>query len=147
MPDGEVFMGPEEKTTEGFIEFTYPAIYGGREVDGIRLEFKKGKIVKATANKNEKFLKQIIKTDKGASYLGEFGVGFNPGIKKYIKSILFDEKIMGTIHLALGSSYKEGGGKNESAIHWDLIKDLRQNGELYVDGKLIQKKGKFSFKF
>ncbi len=146
MPDGEVFIAPVEKSVEGHIRYTYPAIFGGREVDNVKLWFKKGKVVKATADKNEKFLKETIKTDKGSCYLGEFGIGVNYNIKKFIKNILFDEKIGGTIHLALGMAYKEGGGKNESALHWDMIKDLRKGGEFYIDGKLIQKNGKFTFK-
>ena len=146
VPDGEVFIAPVEKSTEGYIAYSYPAIKGGREVDGIRLEFKKGKVVKATATKNEEYLKQMINVDKGAKYLGEFGVGMNYNITKFVKQILFDEKIGGTIHLALGMAYKEGGGKNESAIHWDMIKDLRHGGSIYIDGKCIQRNGKFTFK-
>lgn len=146
MPDGEVFIAPVDKSVNGYISYDFPAIYSGREVDGIRLEFKNGAVVKATAKKNESFLKQMVATDKGSKYLGEFGVGVNYGINRFIKNILFDEKIGGTIHLALGMAYKEGGGKNESAIHWDMIKDLRKDGALYFDGKLIQKNGKFTFK-
>lgn len=146
IPDGEVFMAPVDDSAEGYIKYTYPAIKGGREVDGIYLEFKKGRVVKATAEKNEDYLKQMIDTDKGSRYLGEFGIGMNFNIKKFIKQILFDEKIGGTIHLALGMAYKEGGGKNESALHWDMIKDLRKGGAFYIDGKCIQKNGKFTFK-
>ena len=147
MPDGEVFLAPVETSTEGHIKYTYPAIYSGREVDGIYLEFKKGKVVKATATKNEKLLQAMLNTDKGARYLGEFGIGVNFGIKKFIKQILFDEKIWGTVHLALGMAYKEGGGRNDSALHWDMIKDLRKGGEIWVDDQLIQRNGKFTFKF
>lgn len=143
MPDGEVFIAPVEDTTEGYIKYTFPVIRGGREVDEVYLEFKEGKVVKAKAKKNERFLKEMIKIDKGASYLGEFGIGLNFSIKKFIKNILFDEKIGGTIHLALGMAYKEGGGKNESVLHWDMIKDLRKGGAIYIDGKCIQKNGKF----
>ena len=146
VPDGEVFIAPVENSTEGYITYSFPAIKGGREVDGIRLEFKKGKVVKATATKNEEYLKQMINIDKGAKFLGEFGVGMNYNITKFVKQILFDEKIGGTIHLALGMAYKEGGGKNESALHWDMIKDLRDGGCVYVDGKCIQRNGKFTFK-
>ncbi len=145
MPDGEVFIAPVETTTEGFIEYDFPGIYGGREVDGIRLVFKNGKVVKATAKKNEHFLHQMLEIDKGAKYLGEFGWGDNFGIKKFVKQILFDEKIGGTIHLALGMAYKEGGGKNDSALHWDMIKDLRTQGTLFIDGKAVMKDGKFLF--
>ncbi|MBD3249718.1 aminopeptidase [Candidatus Woesearchaeota archaeon] len=143
MPDGEVFIAPVENTTEGFIKYTYPAIYGGREVDGVYLRFHKGKVVEAKADKGEAFLKEMIKTDKGSNKLGEFGIGLNFDIKNFVKQILFDEKIGGTIHLALGMAYPEGGGKNKSALHWDMIKDLRRGGAFYVDGKCIQKNGKW----
>jgi len=143
MPDGEVFIAPVENSTEGYIKYTYPAIYGGREVSGIFLRFHKGKVVEAKAEKGEQFLKEMIKTDQGSCKLGEFGVGVNYNIKEFIKQILFDEKIGGTIHLALGMAYPEGGGRNKSAVHWDMIKDLRRDGKIFVDGKLIQKNGKF----
>jgi len=143
MPDGEVFIAPVEKSTQGYIEFSFPAIRAGREVDGIKLKFKDGKVIEASAIKGEKFLKECLETDTGAKYLGEFGVGFNPNIKKFVKEILFDEKILGTIHLALGRAYKEGGGTNESALHWDMIKDLRQEGKIIIDGKVIQENGNF----
>ncbi|MBR9691724.1 aminopeptidase [Candidatus Woesearchaeota archaeon] len=146
MPDGEVFIAPVEDSTEGYIKYTYPAMYGGREVGGIYLRFHKGKVVEAKAEKGEGFLKQMIKTDAGAVKLGEFGIGVNYNIKQFIKQILFDEKIGGTVHLALGMAYPEGGGKNKSAIHWDMIKDLRKGGKLFIDGKLIQKDGQFTFK-
>ena len=143
MPDGEVFVAPVETTIEGHIQYSYPAIKNGVAVPDVYLEFKKGRVTKAKASKNEHFLKQMISTDKGANTLGEFGIGLNFGIKKFIRNILFDEKIGGTIHLALGMAYKEGGGKNESALHWDMIKDLRQGGKLIIDNKVIQKNGKF----
>jgi aminopeptidase len=143
MPDGEVFIAPVENSTNGKIAYSYPAIRLGKEVDGIKLEFKNGKVVKFSARKNESLLRESLNIDSGAKRLGEFGIGVNSGIKKFIKQILFDEKIGGTIHLALGMAYKEGGGRNKSAIHWDMIKDLRKGGSLYIDGKLIQKNGKF----
>lgn len=146
MPDGEVFTTPVEDSTNGYISYSFPAIRSGKEVDGIRLWFKDGKVVKATAEKNEKLLHAMINTDPGAKRLGEFGIGVNFGIKKFVKQILFDEKIGGTIHLALGMSFKEALGRNKSAIHWDMIKDLRDGGELYVDGRLIQKDGRFTFR-
>jgi aminopeptidase len=127
MPDGEVFIAPVENSTEGYIHYTYPAIYGGREVAGIFLRFHKGKVVESKAEKGEKFLKELIKTDKGSCKLGEFGIGVNYNIKNFIKQILFDEKIGGTIHLALGMAYPQGGGKNKSALHWDMIKDKMEN--------------------
>jgi aminopeptidase len=144
MPDGEVFIAPQEKTTEGHVSFTYPSNRYGTQVDGIRLEFRKGKVVKAEAKKNEQFLRKMVAIDPGASYLGEFGIGTNYGIKKHINNILFDEKLGGTIHLALGMAYKEGGGRNKSALHWDLIKDLRKGGEVWIDNKRIQKNGRFT---
>ena len=146
IPDGEVFCAPVDDSAEGHIKYTFPAIYGGREVDGVSLRFHKGRVIEAKAEKGEKFLKEMIATDKGSCRLGEFGIGVNYKIKKFIKQILFDEKIGGTIHLALGMAYPEGGGKNKSAIHWDMIKDLRKGGSIYIDGKCIQKNGKFSFK-
>lgn len=143
MPDGEVFMSPIENSAEGFIYYEMPAIYQGREVTGIRLRFKAGKVVEASADKNEAFLITMLDTDKGARFLGELGVGVNYGIKKFTSDILFDEKIGGTVHLAVGRSYEEAGGKNKSAVHWDMIKDLRKGGTLSLDGKVIQKNGKF----
>jgi len=143
VPDGEVFTTPIRKSVNGKIYYEFPALYNGREVSGIRLEFKNGKVVKATAEKNEDLLKQMIAIDKGASYLGEFGIGVNYKLTKFIKSILFDEKIGGTIHLALGNSFEEcGKGGNKSALHWDMIKDLK-DGKFLIDGKIIQNKGKF----
>jgi aminopeptidase len=146
MPDGEVFVAPVETTTEGHILFDYPVATYGKEIDQIRLTFKNGKVIKATASKNQDFLRKMLSTDEGASRIGEFGIGTNFKIKKFIKQILFDEKIGGTIHLALGMAYPEGGGKNKSSIHWDMIKDLRKGGELYIDNKLIMKNGKFKIK-
>jgi len=143
MPDGEVFLSPLESSAEGEIYYDLPAIYQGKEVLGIRLKFKKGKVVEASAEKNEKFLIAMLDTDKGARYLGEVGIGVNYGIKHFSKDILFDEKIGGTVHLAVGRSYKDAGGKNESAIHWDMIKDLRAGGAIYVDGTMIQRNGRF----
>lgn len=146
MPDGEVFIAPVETEIDGHIAYSYPGIRFGKEVDGIKLWFKKGRVVKYSATKNESMLKAAIETDEGSRSLGEFGIGVNYGINKFVKQILFDEKIGGTIHLALGMAYKEGNGKNESAIHWDMIKDLRDGGELWIDDELIQKNGKFTFK-
>lgn len=143
MPDGEIFTGPVEDSAEGHIRFSYPAIYRGREVDGVHLWFEEGRAVKATASKGEDFLKQILNTDRGARYIGELGIGNNFAIDRFVKDMLFDEKIGGSIHLALGMSYKETGGKNESAIHWDILKDLRQGGEIWLDGELLQKNGKW----
>jgi aminopeptidase len=143
LPDGEVFTSPVENSAEGVVEFSYPALYQGREVEGIRLEFKKGKVVKAAAAKNEAFLKAVLNTDKGSKYVGEVGIGVNYKINKFVKNVLFDEKIGGTVHIALGKSYTDAGGKNESAIHWDILTDMKKEGRIYIDGKLIQKNGKF----
>ncbi len=143
MPDGEVFLSPVEDSADGHIYYEMPAIYQGREVTGIRLKFRDGKVVDAGADKNEKFLITMLDTDKGARYLGELGIGVNYGIQKFTKDILFDEKIGGTVHLAVGRSYEDAGGKNISAIHWDMIKDLRKKGAIYLDGKAIQKNGRF----
>ncbi|MEW5692713.1 MAG: aminopeptidase [Candidatus Hydrogenedentota bacterium] len=142
MPSGEIFTGPIETSANGYIKFSFPACNLGREIEGVYLEFKEGKVVKESATKNEQFLRTMLDMDKGARYPGEFAFGLNYGITKHIKNILFDEKIGGTIHLALGSSYKETGGKNKSALHWDFIKDLRKKGEVYVNDKLFMKKGK-----
>lgn len=141
VPDGEVYYAPVKDSANGYIYYEFPAIRYGNQVDGVRLELKDGKIVSAKADRNERFLNQMLDTDEGARYLGEFGIGLNYGIKKFIGNILFDEKIGGTIHLAAGSSYESSGGDNKSAIHWDMIKELRDAGEIYADGKLIQKNG------
>lgn len=142
MPSGEIYTGPIETSAAGYIKFSFPACYSGREVEGVYLEFNNGKVIKSTADKNEQFLHSMIDIDEGAKYIGEFAFGLNYGIQKFIKNILFDEKIGGTIHLALGNSYSETGGKNKSALHWDFIKDLRKTGEVYVDDKLFLKRGK-----
>ncbi len=143
MPDGEVFTGPVETSAEGHIRYTYPVCYRGKEVEDVRLEFEKGKVVKATAAKNQAFLERMIGMDKGASRLGELGIGTNFGIQGFIKNILFDEKIGGSVHLALGNGYAETGSTNKSALHWDMICDLRQGGYLEVDGKVVQADGAF----
>jgi len=143
MPDGEVFYSPVEDSVNGEIYYEFPGIYQSREVDGIRLKFKDGRVVEAKASKNQGFLEAILNTDTGAGYLGEFGIGLNYGIKDFSKDILFDEKIGGTVHFAVGQSYEEAGGKNVSAIHWDMVKDLRKHGQIYVDGKLVQQNGEF----
>ena len=141
-PDGEIFTGPIEKSMNGHIRYTYPACLHGREVEDVRLQFKDGKVIKATAAKNEEFLLKMLKADKGACYVGEFAFGTNSGIQRFTKNTLFDEKIGGTIHLALGKGYPESGSKNKSAIHWDMVCDLRKGGEVRVDGTLFLKDGK-----
>ncbi|UCD22667.1 MAG: aminopeptidase [Chloroflexota bacterium] len=141
-PDGEIFTGPVEKSANGHIRYTYPACDYGREVEDVRLQFKDGKVIKATAAKNEQFLLKMLDTDEGARYIGEFAFGTNSGIQRFTKNTLFDEKIGGTIHLALGKGYPESGSKNESAMHWDMVCDLRDGGEVRVDGTLFLKDGK-----
>lgn len=142
MPGGEVFTGPVEDKVEGFVEFEYPAIWRGVEVEGVRLVFKNGKVVESSARRGEEFLKKMLSTDEGASRLGEIAFGLNYNIARYTKEILFDEKIGGTIHMALGASYPETGGKNVSSIHWDLIKDMNK-GKVYADGTLVYENGRF----
>lgn len=142
MPDGEVFYCPVEDTAEGTISFAeFPAVYLGNDVVGARLEFREGRVVQATADTGEEFLRQMLATDEGAARLGELGLGCNPRITRFTRNLLFDEKIDGTVHLALGGSYTYAGGKNESAIHWDMVKDLRPGGELWADGELVQRDG------
>jgi aminopeptidase len=141
-PDGEIFTGPIEDSVNGHIRYTYPACYFGREVEDVRLQFKDGKVVKATAAKNEQLLLKMLESDEGAKYVGEFAFGTNSSIQRFTKNILFDEKIGGTIHLALGKGYPESGSENKSAIHWDMVCDLRKGGEVRVDGTLFLKDGK-----
>ncbi len=147
MPDGEVFTGPVEDSLEGHVLFSYPAIHQGREVTGVRLWFEKGRVVKATADKNEEYLLKTLDTDEGARRVGEFAIGTNEGITRFTREILFDEKINGSFHLALGAGYPETGSQNKSAIHWDMICDLRQGGEIRVDGQLLHKDGRFVIEF
>jgi aminopeptidase len=143
MPDGEFFTGPVEDSASGEVEFSYPAVYGGREVAGVKLRFEQGKVVDATAERNEQFLIETLDTDEGARRLGELGIGANYGIERFTKEILLDEKIGGTVHLAVGMSYPETGGKNDSAVHWDMVCDLRQGGSIRVDGQELQVDGRF----
>ena len=141
-PDGEIFTGPVENKTHGYVTYSFPAIYNGTAVEGARLEFADGRVVNATARQNEEFLVKTLDTDPGARVLGELGIGTNFGIKEFTGEILLDEKIGGTIHLALGASYPESGGLNESAIHWDMVCDLRQGGRITVDGETLMEDGK-----
>jgi aminopeptidase len=143
-PDGEVFTGPIEDATEGTVHFTYPAVWQGREVQGVRLTFKAGKVVAASAEKNEDFLIQMLDQDRGARVLGELALGTNYNVKKFTRNTLFDEKIGGTFHLAVGTGYPETGSKNESGLHWDMVCDLRRGGTIEVDGKLLSKSGRFT---
>ncbi len=141
IPGGEVFTAPLEHSAEGRIRYTYPVVAFGREISDIYLEFSRGKVVKASAAKHEAFLHKMLDMDAGARYLGELGTNY--GIQRFVRNILFDEKIGGSVHLAVGRSYPKCGGVNKSALHWDMIKDLRQGGLLYFDGKLVQRDGKF----
>jgi aminopeptidase len=143
MPDGEFFTGPIEDSAEGEISFQLPATYAGREVAGVRFRFEGGKVVEASAEKGEEFLIEMLDTDEGARRLGELGIGTNYGITDGTGEILLDEKIGGTVHLAVGRSYPETGGMNESAIHWDMICDLRDGGEIVVDDEPLQRDGRF----
>lgn len=142
-PDGEIFTCPIEESVEGTIRYTYPAVYQGKEVEDVSLRFVNGEVVQAHAAKGEEFLNSLLNTDAGAKYVGEFAFGNNYGIQRFIKHTLFDEKIGGTIHLALGAALPEAGGKNKSGIHWDMVCDLRKDGKIYGDGELIYQDGRF----
>ena len=142
MPDGEFFTGPIEDSVEGEVTFHLPAMIGGREVSGVHLRFEAGKVVDASAERGEEFLIKLLDTDDGARRLGELGIGTNYGIDRGTREVLLDEKIGGTVHMAVGASYPESGGVNESAVHTDLVCDLRLGGKLEVDGE-VQDDGKF----
>ncbi|MFZ5353431.1 MAG: aminopeptidase [Bacillota bacterium] len=142
-PDGEIYTSPVESSINGKVRFSFPAIYMGKEVEDVELTFENGKVVKATAKKGEEFLNSILDTDEGARFVGEFAIGTNNNIKKFTKNILFDEKLGGTIHIAVGGGFSKIGGKNVSAIHWDLICDMKDGGEIYADGELFYKEGRF----
>ncbi len=143
-PDGEVFTGPLEDATEGVVCYSFPSVYAGREVEGIRLRFKGGRVVDASATKNEDFLIKMLDQDKGARVLGEIAIGTNYRIQRGIKNTLFDEKIGGTFHAACGASIQESGGKNVSGLHWDMVCDLRQGGTIEADGRIISRNGRFT---
>jgi aminopeptidase len=143
MPDGELFTGPVEDSVNGEIAYSFPASYGGREVAGVRLRFEQGLVVDASAERGEAFLIEMLDTDEGARRLGELGIGTNYGIATGTKEILLDEKIGGSVHLAIGMSYPETGGVNSSAVHWDMVCDLRQRGSIAVDGVELQRDGRF----
>jgi aminopeptidase len=143
MPDGEVYTSPHEAATEGEIRFTFPALFRGREVEDIRLRFDGGKVVAAEAARGLEFLEALLEVDEGASRLGEVAFGLNYEIDRFTNNTLFDEKIGGTMHVALGSAFEELGGRNTSALHWDLVCDLRADGEVYADGELVWRAGRF----
>ncbi|MEX2214135.1 MAG: aminopeptidase [Phycisphaeraceae bacterium] len=148
-PDGEVFTGPNLKAADGgvngVVRYSFPAVHNGREVHDIELIFEKGKVISAKASKNEAFLKEMLAMDDGAKFLGEIAIGTNYNIKEYSKNTLFDEKIGGTFHAAVGAGYPESGNTNESALHWDMVCDLRKGGTITVDGQVISRDGKFVF--
>jgi aminopeptidase len=143
MPDGEFFTGPVEDSVEGVVSFHLPAVIGGREVSGVKLRFEAGRVVDASADRGEEYLLKLLDTDEGARTLGELGIGTNYGIAKGTREVLLDEKIGGTVHMAVGASYPESGGENESSVHTDLVCDLRLGGKLEVDGVVMQEDGKF----
>ena len=140
-PSGEVFASPVEDSVNGWVRFKYPAIHSGQEIHDIQLWFENGKVVKEQAEKNQELLTALLDTDDGSRILGELGIGTNYGIQRFTKNMLFDEKMGGTIHLAVGAGFPEGGGKNESGLHWDMLCDMH-DGEILVDGELFYKNGK-----
>ena len=144
MPSGEIFTGPVEDSVNGWVRFSYPAIVGGRAVSGIELRFVEGKVTDASAEMNEDLLRAQLGTDAGARYLGEFAIGTNFGINQFTGMILYDEKIGGTVHMAVGMGYPETGSMNKSAVHWDMICDMRTDSEIHVDGELFYKDGAFT---
>jgi aminopeptidase len=143
MPSGEVFTGPHEQSANGRVRFTVPSAPAGIDVQGVELELRDGKVVSARAEVGDEYLQRALHTDDGARFIGEIGIGTNFGIDRPTGTTLFDEKIGGTVHLALGRSYPETGGKNRSALHWDLICDLRPGGRLVADGEIVQQHGRF----
>jgi aminopeptidase len=142
-PDGEVFTAPVETETEGTIRFTYPAIRGGREVEDVRLEFAGGRVVGCEASTGADYLRKMVELDDGSAIVGEFAIGTNYAVQSFTKQILFDEKIGGTCHLALGAGYPETGSRNQSALHWDMVCDLRDGGEIHADGEVVYRDGRF----
>ncbi len=146
MPGGEVFYSPIEDSATGVIAFgEYPAIWAGEEVEGIRLVFDSGRVVEASARRGEALLQQTLETDAGARVLGEMGLGCNPRIQRHTRNTLFDEKMAGTMHLAVGSGFPSIGGRNVSSIHWDMVKDLRRGGRIFCDGEVVQENGRWVF--
>ena len=143
MPDGEVYTSPLETVTEGEISFAFPALFHGREVDGVRLRFERGRVVGAEASRGQEYVDALLELDDGASRLGEVAFGLNYEIDRFTHNTLFDEKIGGTMHVALGSSFEDLGGRNRSVLHWDLVCDLRADGEVYADGELVWRAGRF----
>lgn len=143
MPDGEIATAPVTDTIDGYISFKNPGVLGGNLFENMRLEWKKGILVSATCSNNKELLTKIVSTDKGSSLIGEFAFGLNEGLKHFCNDILLDEKILGTMHFALGRAYRECGGINDSSIHWDIVLDTREDSAVYLDGKKIFENGKF----
>lgn len=144
MPDGEIFTGPIEESIEGSVRFSYPTVYFGRKLEGVRLRFEKGKVVEAAAEKGEAFLLETLETDEGARYVGEFAIGTNERITRATGNTLFDEKINGSFHMALGAGMPETGSRNRSSIHWDMVCDLSDGGRIWVDDELFYENGQFA---
>ena len=142
-PDGEVFTGPVESSVEGTVRFSYPATFAGRVVKDVELRFSGGEVVESSASEGEGLLREMLAMDDGARRAGEFAFGMNDAVQEFTGHTLFDEKIGGTMHLALGKSYPESGGVNQSALHWDLVCDLRDQSEIYADGELVYRDGRF----
>lgn len=143
MPDGEIFTSPLDGTAEGHVYFEFPGVYANQRIPGIRLTFRQGRVVDARSEDNQSFLEQILDLDEGVRSLGEFGVGLNDGVDRWTYEILFDEKIGGTIHLALGRAYAECGGVNQSSVHWDIVKDLRTKGAIHLDDRKVFEDGRW----
>ena len=144
LPDGEIYTAPIESSVNGWVRFTYPAVFLGRVVEGVELTFEQGRVVRASAEKNQDFLLKMLEVDEGAHYVGEFAIGTNFEINRFTHNILLDEKIGGSFHLALGAGYPETGSLNKSVIHWDMICDLRQDSQILVDGEMVYQNGEFA---
>lgn len=143
MPDGEIYISPVENSVQGHVKFNFPSIYRGQRVDGVELRFKDGELTSVTAEHGEDYLRSRLAIDEGARRIGEFAIGTNKHIQQFTGNTLFDEKIGGTIHLALGNSYVETGGQNQSNVHWDMVHDMRTGGQIYADGELFYDNGDF----
>ncbi len=142
-PDGEIFTSPIEDSVNGHVEFNFPTMYGGREINGVKLTFKDGKVVEASAAKGEDYLLSQLDMDEGARFLGEFAIGTNYGIQRFTGSTLFDEKIGGTVHMALGQGFEEANGVNKSQVHWDMVHDMQDGGQILIDDTLFYENGQF----
>jgi aminopeptidase len=142
-PSGEIFTSPIEDSVNGHVEFSFPTVYGGREINGVRLTFKNGRVIEASAAKGEDYLFSQLDLDEGARTLGEFAIGSNYGIQQFTGETLFDEKIGGTVHMALGQGFEEAHGVNKSQVHWDMVHDMKNGGAIRIDGELFHKNGQF----